>query len=105
MHRAIEHWRRHFRGEARVKDDTAITDADIASSNLVLWGDPESNAVLKRIADKLPIALGRRQDQGRRPQSFAAENHALILIYPEPAQPERGTSSSTAASRSATTTI
>ena len=24
--RAIEHWRRQFRGEARVKDDTAITD-------------------------------------------------------------------------------
>ena len=49
------HWRQQFRGEASVKDDTAITDADIADSNLVLWGDPSSNAVLAKIADKLPI--------------------------------------------------
>ncbi len=38
-----------------MNDDTALTDAEIASANLVLWGDPQSNAVLKRIADQLPI--------------------------------------------------
>ncbi|MDQ6708500.1 MAG: prolyl oligopeptidase family serine peptidase, partial [Acidobacteriota bacterium] len=41
--RAIREWRRQFRGDAQVKDDTLITDADIANSNLVLWGDPGSN--------------------------------------------------------------
>ena len=55
MHHAIEHWRRQFRGEARVKDDKDVTDADIASHNLVLWGDPSSNAILARIAGKLPV--------------------------------------------------
>jgi hypothetical protein len=88
MDRAIEHWRRHFRGEARVKDDTAITDADIASNNLILWGDPESNAVLRRIADRLPF--GWRGDKvvfGE--QSFTAEDHAPIAIYPNPLNPER----------------
>ena len=63
-HRALAD---QFRGEARVKDDSAVTDADIASSNLVLWGDPESNAVLKRIADKLPIRW--EGGQGRRRQA------------------------------------
>ena len=43
MTHAIEHWRRQFRGEARVKDDADVTDADIAAHNLVLWGDPRSN--------------------------------------------------------------
>ena len=47
---AITEWRRQFRGEAQVRDDTEITDADIAASNLVLWGDPGSNRVLARIA-------------------------------------------------------
>src|SRR4051812_38382665 len=81
--RAVEHWRRQFRGEARVKDDTAITDADIASSNLVLWGDAESNAVLKRLAADLPIAWDRRRIRvgGR---EFSSAGHALILIYPNP---------------------
>ena len=32
-----------------------ISDAEIAASNLVLWGDPGSNKVLARIADKLPV--------------------------------------------------
>jgi hypothetical protein len=86
--RAIEHWRRHFRGEARVKDDASVSDADIASSNLVLWGDPESNAVLKRIADRLPIRWeGDRVVVG--PRSFAADTHVPILIYPNPLNPAR----------------
>lgn len=88
MDRAIEHWRRHFRGEPRVKDDTAISDADIASMNLILWGDPESNAVLRRIADKLPFGWrGDRVVFGE--QSFPAEDHAPIAIYPNPLNPGR----------------
>jgi dienelactone hydrolase len=86
--RAIEHWRRQFRGEARVKDDRDITDADIASSNLILWGDPESNAILKRIGDKLPIRWeGDKVIVGSK--SFAAETHAPILIYPNPLNPSK----------------
>ena len=86
--RAIERWRRQFRGEARVKDDTAITDEDIASANLVLWGDPSGNAVLKRIAEKLPI----RWDGGKvvvGDRGFDADDHAPILIYPNPLNPRR----------------
>ena len=52
---AIEHWRRQYRGEARVKTDTEITAQDIANSNLILWGDPAANKILARIAGKLPI--------------------------------------------------
>jgi dienelactone hydrolase len=86
--RAVERWRRQFRGEARVKDDSAVSDADIASANLVLWGDPESNAVLGRIADRLPIAWG--GDAIRvRDQSYPAEDHALILVAPNPLNPDR----------------
>jgi hypothetical protein len=85
---AIEHWRRHFRGEARVKDDTAINDQDIAAANLVLWGDPSSNAVLRRIADKLPIGWDRQRIKAG-DQDFPADQHALILIWPNPLNPDR----------------
>ena len=65
-----------------------MTDQDIASSNLILWGDPESNAVLKRIAGRLPIAWdGDAIRVGER--TFPAEDHALILIYPNPLNPAR----------------
>jgi hypothetical protein len=75
---AIREWRRQFRGEARVKDDTSITDADIASSNLVLWGDPQSNKILAKIADRLPMKWA----------SLPA-NSVLVMIYPNPLNPKK----------------
>ncbi len=86
--RAIAEWRRQFRGEAQVRQDSAITDADIASSNLVLWGDPGSNRILARIAGQLPIkwtAEGIVAGANR----YAADTHAPILIYPNPLNPKK----------------
>ncbi len=86
--RAIVEWRRHFRGDAQVRRDTAITDAEIASSNLILWGDPGSNKVLARIADQLPVkwrADGVMVGNNRYP----ADTHVPILIYPNPLNPKK----------------
>ena len=86
--RAIVEWRRQFRGEAQVREDKDITDAEIAASNLVLWGDPGSNKVLARIADKLPVrwtAEGVVMGTNR----YAADTHAPILIYPNPLNPKK----------------
>ena len=88
MDRAIEHWRRHFRGVARVKDDTDLTPADIAGANLVLWGDPASNSVLKQIAAKLPIRWT-AQEIAAGDDKFPADAHALVAIYPNPLNPSR----------------
>ncbi|HTU27702.1 MAG TPA: prolyl oligopeptidase family serine peptidase, partial [Pirellulales bacterium] len=88
MQHAIDHWRKQFRGDARLKDDTAVSDADIADSNLVLWGDAQSNAVLGRIADKLPIRWqGDQLIAGDK--TFAADSVMPVLIYPNPLNPRR----------------
>lgn len=87
--RAIEHWRRHFRGEARVKQDSEITNDDIQNHNLILWGDPQSNTILAKIADKLPIAWTKGNIVVAKHGEFAAEKHALIAIYPNPLNPEK----------------
>ena len=86
--RAIAEWRRQFRGEVQVRDDKDISDADIASSNLILWGDPGSNRVLARIALWLPVqwtadavVMGKNR--------FPADTHAPILIYPNPLNPKK----------------
>jgi dienelactone hydrolase len=88
MKHAVEHWRKQFRGDARVVADTAVTNADIASSNLILWGDPSSNKLLARIADKLPIRWD-AQAVKLGAQSFAADHHVPVLIYPNPLNPKR----------------
>jgi hypothetical protein len=80
---AITAWRQQFRGQARVKDDREITSADIASANLVVWGDPSSNALLAKIADKLPIKWTEK-DVVVGEKRFTADRHVPILIHPNP---------------------
>jgi pimeloyl-ACP methyl ester carboxylesterase len=88
MDHAITHWRKQFRGEARVKTDDAITDADIAANNLVLWGDPSSNQVLAKIADKLPINWD--SDNVRvGDKTYGSAQHVPLLIYPNPLNPKK----------------
>ena len=84
---ATEQWRGIFRGDAPTVDDTKLTDAQIASSNLILWGDPSSNAILKRIADKLPVKWTAEGVEfgGKK---YGA-NHVPVLIFPNPLNPSK----------------
>jgi hypothetical protein len=88
MAHALERWRRQFRGDARVKNDTDLTDDDIAAHHLVLWGDPHSNQVLARIADKLPIGWN-AQNVALGGHSYSAAHHVPVMIYPNPLNPKR----------------
>ncbi len=81
--RAVDQWRRQFRGRVRIVDDTAVDDEAIKAANLVLWGDPASNTVLRRIADRLPIKWGAAAVRVGAAQ-YPAEHHALVMIYPNP---------------------
>ncbi|MEI8383934.1 MAG: prolyl oligopeptidase family serine peptidase [Planctomycetota bacterium] len=88
MDHAVTHWRQQMRGDAVVKSDSEITEADIAGSNLVLWGDSQSNKILAKIAEKLPIQWTATSVQAGK-QSFDPAQHALIAIYPNPLNPEK----------------
>ena len=88
MAHSIDQWRKTFRGEARVTTDDKLTDTEIAANNIVLWGDTGNNRILAKIADKLPIKwnekgiiLGKKH--------FAADNHVMLMIFPNPLNPER----------------
>ncbi|MBS0201372.1 MAG: prolyl oligopeptidase family serine peptidase [Planctomycetes bacterium] len=85
---AVTHWRQQMRGDAIVKSDSEITDQEIASSNLVLWGDAQSNKILAKIVEKLPIHWTASSVQAG-DQSFDGSHHALIAIYPNPLNPEK----------------
>jgi len=88
MAHAIDHWRRQFRGEARVKADSEVTDADIADSNLVLWGDYRSNRLLARILGHLPLRWD-GESLGVDGAGFPSGTHVPVLIYPNPLNPRR----------------
>jgi dienelactone hydrolase len=77
-----------MRGDVPVKDDTAVTNTDVANQNLVLFGDPSSNKLLARIAGNLPIRWTKDTiTVGGR--TFNAADHVLVMIYPNPLNPSR----------------
>jgi pimeloyl-ACP methyl ester carboxylesterase len=80
-------WRDVFRGDAPIKSDRELSDGDIADRNLVLWGDPSSNAIIARIIAQLPIEWNATTLTVRGKTHPA--NHAPILVFPNPLNPKR----------------
>jgi pimeloyl-ACP methyl ester carboxylesterase len=76
-------WRRYFRGDLPVKDDTAVTADDVRRCHLVLFGDPGSNRWIARVLPRLPIGWTRAELRvaGVR---YGAADHAPVLIQPNP---------------------
>jgi hypothetical protein len=90
--RALAHFQqvfaKQYRGDARTKPDTDVTDADIADHNLILFGDPASNRLIARIIGQLPITWtgDRLVVDGR---NYDPADHVPVLIYPNPLNPRR----------------
>lgn len=88
LEHAVEHWRRQFRGDAIVKDDTDIDADDAKSANLICFGTPACNRYLQRCAEGLKVKwTGEAVVLGN--ESFDAATTAPILIQPNPLAPHR----------------
>jgi pimeloyl-ACP methyl ester carboxylesterase len=86
LNRFAQMFARDFCGEARTKDDTAVTAEDIANDNLVLFGDPGSNQVLARLVGQLPITWT-KDSIVVGGKAYGAADHVPVLIYPNPLNP------------------
>ena len=85
---AMLHWRKHFRGDIRRKLDKDLDQADIASSNLILFGDPDSNAYIRRIEQLLPVKW-KENKIVIGDHAVPRIGHAVALIFPNPLNPNR----------------
>ena len=66
-------------GDFMMKPAAKVTPQDIESNNLILFGTPESNPILKRLADALPPTLIKSRADGAR----------SVFIQPNPENPRR----------------
>ena len=82
----VAFWRDWQNVEPRVFEDTGISDADAARYSLLLIGGPGDNAVAKRLAGRIPLAV--RPDaivvDGK---AFPAADAGVSLVYPSPLNP------------------
>ena len=77
-----------MRGDVRIVDDSAVDDKLMATKHLILFGDPGSNAVLKKIVGDLPLEW--TKDRIRiGEQEWASADHGLSLIFPNPLNPSK----------------
>lgn len=90
MERAIQQWRTVYRGNVQIVDDTALDPARMPDVNLILWGDPQSNKVMGKLAAQLPVQWSSATVAipGVTAKLDAA-NHVPLLIAPNPAKPGR----------------
>lgn len=83
LKRFADEWRRHYRGDLPIKDDTEVTQEDVRRANLILFGDPGSNHWISKVLPQLPIQWTRDSLQLGKDRHPAAD-HGVQLIYPNP---------------------
>ena len=77
-----------MRGDIRIVKDSAVDEELMATNHLILFGDPGSNAVLKKILGDLPLEwTADRIRIGE--QEWTAADHGLSLIFPNPLNPSK----------------
>jgi predicted esterase len=81
-------WDKYMRGVLPVRDDTQLTEEEIATHHLILFGDPGSNSILAQVMDGLPFRWTRDEIRlGSR--GYPSTTHVPVLIYPSPLSPGR----------------
>jgi hypothetical protein len=83
LRRFASEWSRYFRGDLLIKDDTAVSPADIRRYNLILFGDPGSNAWIGKVLPRLPVQWTRAEVRVGQ-ERYPAATHAPVLICPSP---------------------
>lgn len=81
LRRFADEWHHYFRGELPVKDDVAVTDDDLRTRNLILFGDPGSNSWIAKTLPHLPMTWTKESFQlaGR---THSSSRHVPALIAP-----------------------
>ncbi|WP_165244381.1 prolyl oligopeptidase family serine peptidase [Paludisphaera soli] len=85
--RFAEEWERWMRGRLIVKDDVEVTERDIETHNLILFGDPGSNAWIRKLAPAIGVSWT-ASELILRGATYPA-GHAPALIQANPRNPLR----------------
>ena len=76
-------WSKYMHGDLPIKKDTEVTEDDIKNKNLILFGDPASNALIAKVLDRLPLTWTNKTiELGGK--SYNAAEHVPVLIQRNP---------------------
>lgn len=89
LRRFSAEWQHYMRGDLPIKDDTAVTEDDVRTRNLILFGDPGSNLWIAKLLPQLPVTWTKETVKFG-DQIYAAADHLPALIAPNPAPAANG---------------
>lgn len=72
-----------FRGRVRVVNDTELTEDQVESNHLILFGDPGSNSILGRVVKDLPLQWSQTEISFGG-TAYNPDLYCLCLVYPNP---------------------
>ncbi len=76
-------WAKYLRGQVPIKDDIDVTNEDIATKHLILFGDPSSNALIAQVVENLPLRWT-KDEITCAGEKYAADGHVPVMIQPNP---------------------
>jgi len=88
LQRFRDEWSQFLRGDLPVKDDVDVTEEDINSKHLILFGDPASNALIAQVIDALPLKWTKEKIEFAGKSGDAA-THVPVLVFPSPLNASR----------------
>lgn len=77
-----------MRGDIQMVDDSAVDKKLLMNNHLILFGDPASNSVLKKIVSDLPVEWTKEHIRIGQ-QEWSPADHGLSLIFPNPLNPAK----------------
>ncbi|NLT50754.1 MAG: hypothetical protein GXX85_07570 [Ignavibacteria bacterium] len=84
-----EAWKReYFVDGCRYKKYSQVNEEDINKYNLILFGNPENNALIKKVIDKVPVQFY-RDSIVLCNKVYRGKNLGIVMIYPNPLNPNK----------------
>jgi hypothetical protein len=79
LRRFAYEWPKYMRGDLPIKTDSEVTEDDVHTKNLILFGDPGSNSWIAKALPKLPVTWT-RDEVTLGGEKRSAKDHAPVLI-------------------------
>lgn len=89
LKRFADEWQHYFRGDLPIKEDSAVTEEDLKTRNLILFGDPGSNSLIAKALPQLPVQWTEKTFR-LSGHEYASAEHVPALIAPNPLPGAKG---------------
>lgn len=88
LDRFANEYDRWLRAEPLIISDQDVTETHLKDRHLILFGDPGSNTLIRKVVNQLPLDW-QADSISFGGGTYSTRDHAIVLIYPNPLNPRK----------------